>query len=202
MNAHVIVNPYRAKPNTTLEAELDRQGIDAKIWAAIPDKDSAVRSINLSHKQVVRFAKEHHIPEICIMEEDVLFPAPDGWQYFLENKPQFFDLYLGGAYNLNSQALSRVKQSIDQYGGGPVAINNFAGLHCYIISESYYDKFLEIPVMQHIDNQPGMGRFFVCAPFAALQHPGWSDNAKAMVDYNCDPRILPPECIYYGIRQE
>lgn len=195
MIAHVILNPYRATPNMTLEAELDSQGIDAKLWECVPDKNSAVRSINLSHKQIVQFAKDHHLPEVCIMEEDVMFPAPDGWQYFLLNKPEKFDLYLAGAYGLNSTALARIMT-----GDGPVEINNFAGLHCYIIDAGYYDRFLALPENKHVDDQPGMGAFFVCAPFAALQHPGWSDNARCRVDYNCDPRILPPECIYYGIR--
>lgn len=194
MIANVIINPFRPTPNTTLEVELTQQKIDTKIWPCVPDNQDVVRSISLSHKQIIAFAKEHHLPEVCIMEEDVMFPSPDGWQYFLENKPANFDLYLGGAYNLNEAAYKRIREQ-----SGPVEIHNFAGLHCYIINESYYDKFLSIPEDKHIDDQPGMGRFYVCAPFAALQHPGWSANARCRVDYNCDKRILPPECIYYGI---
>lgn len=195
MIANVIINPWRPNANLTLAAELERQEIEARIWQCIPDSESVVRSINLSHKQIVAFAKEQQLPEVCIMEEDVMFPAPNGWQYFLENKPAEFDLYLGGAYNLNEAAYRRIREK-----NGPVEIHNFAGLHCYIINENYYNKFLSMPTNKHIDDQPGMGRFFVCAPFAALQHPGWSANARQHVNYNCDKRILPPECIYYGIR--
>ena len=193
MIAHIIVNPYRPHPNTTLYNELDRQGIDAKIWQGIHDSNSVVRGIGLSHKQIVQFAKDHNLPQICIMEEDVWFPANDGWQYFQQNIPDNFDLYLGGAYGLNFTAHNTIRNN-----PGAVAINNFAGLHCYIISESYYDKFLSLPENKHIDDQPGLGRFFVCAPFAALQYPGWSSNAQRMVDYNCDRRMLPIESIYYG----
>lgn len=193
MIAHIIVNPYRPYPNTTLEQELDRQGIDAKIWQGVHDPDSVVRSIGLSHKQIVQFATLHYLPQICIMEEDVWFPAQDGWWYFQKNIPDNFDLYLGGAYGLNQTALKAVAN-----GAGPIAINNFAGLHCYVINENYYEKFLNLPEDKHIDDQPGLGRFYVCAPFAALQYPGWSSNARHLVDYNCDKRMLPSECIYYG----
>ncbi len=193
MIAHIIINPNKPIPNATLYNELDRHGIDAKFWEPIYDSQNVVRSINLSHKQIVRFAVEHHLPEICIMEEDVMFTAKDGWFYFLANKPESFDLYLGGAYGLNDKAWDRIANT-----KGAVLINNFAGLHCYIINESYYEKFLGLPDDIHIDNQPGMGVFYVCAPMPALQHPGWSSNAQQHVNYNGDPRVLPPKCIYYG----
>lgn len=193
MIAHIIVNPYRPYENTTLYNELDRQGIDAKIWQGVHDSNDIVRSIGLSHKQIVQFAVDHNLTQICIMEEDVWFPSDDGWQYFQKNIPEKFDLYLGGAYGLNQSALTSVQNST-----GHVEINNFAGLHCYIISNNYYNKFLSLPENKHIDDQPGLGLFYVCAPFAALQYPGWSTNAGRLVDYNCDKRSLPTECIYYG----
>lgn len=193
MNAHVIYNPYRPVTNETLYAELDRQGINAKFWEPVYDSSDVVRSINLSHKQIVQFAVDHHLPEICIMEEDVMFPAPDGWKYFLANKPDDFDLYLGGTYGLNDSAFNRIRSN-----PGTIEIHNFAGLHCYIINHTYYERFLAMPENKHIDDQPGLGRFYVCAPFAALQHPGWSCNARRPVDYNCDERSLPKDCIYYG----
>ncbi len=197
MIAHIIINPDNPRPKDNLYLELDQQGITAKFWVCVPDRNNVVRSINLSHKQIVSFAKDHLLPEICIMEEDVMFPAQDGWRYFLDNKPHEFDLYLAGAYGLNDAAFTRILKK-----PGAVAVHNFAGLHCYIIRNTYYDKFLSLDENQHIDNQPGMGRFFVCAPFAALQRPGYSYNAKRTVDYNSDRRILPPECIYYGTQSE
>lgn len=195
MIAHVIINPNNPRPKDQLYLELDQEGITAKFWPCIEDNNNVVRSINLSHKQIVQFAIDHHIPEICIMEEDIMFTASGGWQYFLDNKPPDFDLYLGGTYGLNEVAFSRIRNNT-----GPVEIHNFAGLHCYIINESYYSKFLSIPEDQHIDNQPGMGKFYVCSPFVALQRPGYSYNAKRNVDYNCDKKVLPIECLYYGKR--
>src|SRR6266581_7594760 len=120
MIAHIIIDPNRPRPNTTLESELDRQGINAKLWCAISDPQDAVRSINLSHKQIVQFAKDHHLPGIYIMEEDVMFVADDGWQYFLDNKPERFDLYLGGAY-----ALSHLEFTLISEGNCPVKVKSF-----------------------------------------------------------------------------
>jgi len=193
MRAQIIVDAGRPRNNITLEKEMLEQGIDWPTWPIVHDKDNVVRSINLSHKQIVAYAKKYQLPEVCIMEEDVMFTAPDGWQYFLNNKPDNFDLYLGGAYGLNETAYKNIAEN-----PGAIEIHNFAGLHCYIIRERYYDTFLNLPENIHIDNQPGLGVFYVCSPFAALQHPGWSANARTMVDYNCNPRELPPKCIYHG----
>lgn len=140
---------------------------------------------------IVAYAKDHKMPEICIMEEDVMFLGPGAWQHFLTNKPERFDLYLGGCYGLNQEAYRRIAEE-----PGATPINNFAGLHCYIIKESYYDKFLAMPDDKHIDDQPGMGRFYVCSPFVALQHPGWSSNCRDKVNYN--RKILkdvPKKCL-------
>lgn len=195
MKTHVIVDATRPRANVTLETEMQSQGINWETWPIVQDKDNVVRSINLSHKQIVAYAQYYELPEVCIMEEDVMFTAPDSWQYFLSNKPVEFDLYLAGVYGLNETAYNNIAEN-----PGAVEINNFAGLHCYIIRARYYSTFLSLPDNIHIDNQPGLGVFYVCAPFAALQHPGWSANARAMVDYNCDPKSLPPKCIYYGKR--
>lgn len=184
MIANVIIEPTRTKPNTTLDPEIRRHSIIAFKWNSIPDPSSVVRSINLSHKQIVRFAQEQNMPEICILEEDVCFPAADGWEYFLRNKPtKPFDLYLGGCYGLNPLALRRIGKE-----PGAAEIHNFVGLHCYIISQRYYQKFLDLPENKHIDDQPGLGVFYVCYPFAAIQYPGWSANNRQPVNYNHEIR--------------
>lgn len=191
MTAHIIYDSTRPRPNLTFEKEVRQQGFLAEFWPCLHDSNSVVRSINLSHKQIVQWAKDSGLTEVCIMEEDVWFPASDGWQYFLHNKPaEDFDLYLAGCYGLNPLALRRIGKE-----AGAAEIHNFVGLHCYIIRECYYDKFLALPEDQHIDHQPGLGVFYVCYPFAALQHPGWSANNKREVDYN---QQIAKEHIYWG----
>lgn len=196
MKAHIIVDRYRPKENLTLRNEMRKQGIDYQIWCAVHDTSSVVTAINRSHKIIVEHAKREKLPEILIMEEDVWFPAADGFQYFLRNTPKVpFDLYLGGCYGLNQGARNRLEAEEP----GALSIHNFAGLHCYIITSNYYSKFLSIPDNEHIDNQPGMGNFFVCFPFAALQHPGWSANNRMDVDYNT-PHQIPIDYVYRGER--
>jgi hypothetical protein len=191
MTAQIIQDPTRPVFNMHLEQEIARHDLEVEIWPCLHDSNSVVRSINLSHKQIVQWAKDSGLPEVCIMEEDVWFPGSDGWQYFLRNKPtEEFDLYLGGVYGLNPLALRRIGKE-----PGAAEIHNFVGLHCYIIRQRYYDKFLALPEDQHIDHQPGLGVFYVCYPFAALQAPGWSANNKREVDYN---QQIAKEHIHWG----
>lgn len=187
MLAHIIVDPNRPPGNWTLYNDLVRHGIEHRYWCAIPDAHSVIRSINMSHKQIVQHAIDEKLPEILIMEEDVMFTAPGAFEYFLANKPDRFDLYLAGAYGLSD--MSKYLESNTRV----IPIANFAGLHCYIIGENYYEKFMETPSDFHIDDQPNKGKFFVCFPFAALQYPGWSSNNRKMVNYN---ESIPKNYLY------
>lgn len=164
--------------------ELGRQGItDYKIWPIVEDKDSVIRSINLSHKQIIRDAKERELPEVYVMEDDIWIPAKDGWKRFIEDIPIWpFDIYLGGTYGLNKPITGKIDQ-----------INGF---HCYIMRERFYDTFLNVPDDVHIDTAlDGLGRFYVKYPFIALQRPGFSSNTRSFSDKNAD---LSSEDIYYG----
>lgn len=181
MNINVLFDPYRPHPsNWVKEINAQLPAVVAQPWAAVPWSANVVKSISMSHKHIVRMARLAGVEEVFIVEEDVMFTSPDSVRYFLENKPNDYDLYLGGCYGLNQLA----KERIEKAGPGAHAIHNFTGLHCYIIHSRYFDKFLSLPEDQHIDNQPGMGQFYVCYPFIALQHPGWSANNRLKVDYN------------------
>ena len=116
-----------------LLGEFIEQGItDYKFWDAVCKKESVVESINASHKQIIRYAKENNIPEICVAEQDLTFTDKGAWDYFLKNKPKEFDIYLGATYIL------------------PVSNKKICGFHLYIISEKYYDSFLSVPDDAHI----------------------------------------------------
>lgn len=163
--------------------ELVRQGISNEIdqpelFNPVYNTISVEQSINLSHKRMVRTAKERGLPEVCILESDAMFPAIDGWDYFLANKPETFDIYLGGVYGLNQTARNRLEP-------GVMPLHNWEGMHCYIIHHTFYDKFLSVPDDQHIDVVlAGLGNFQVIYPFACIQRPGWSATSKKNMDYN------------------
>lgn len=164
--------------------ELGRQGItDFKLWPPVEDPGSVIRSINLSHKQIVADAKETGLPYTAIWEDDCMIIAKDGWKHFLDGLPPWkWDLYLAGTYGL----------------GRPVTnpIRSINGLHCYLINERFYDTFLSVPDDQHIDVAlDGKGLYYCEYPFVALQRPGWSSNTRAFSDKNTE---LSKEDIYYG----
>lgn len=163
-----------------LVQELQRQGIDAELMACphFPG-ETAIQHINYMHKLFVREAQRLQLPEVCILEADVLFPHPEGWKYFLANKPEVYDLYLGGTYGEYRPA------DIFSPDFGTGFITHLpVGLHCYCIHERYYDKFLATADDAHIDTAQRNGRFVVCFPMAAIQRPSRSAISKAWANYN------------------
>lgn len=180
MKLNIILDSRRIEKYQPLMDELSRQGIaDYEIWPALILPD-VIESISASHKAIIRDAKEKGLKEICIAEDDVYFPAADGWQYFLKNKPEDYELYLAASYGGYSE-----KQPI--------------GFHLYCIHEQFYDKLLSIPDNCHIDTGTwwlGKEKFVFCYPFAALQRPGFSANNMSHADYN---KILKPEDVYGGL---
>lgn len=159
--------------------ELERQGIkDYQLHFPVrgPGDWTVAQAINASHKNLVALAKYHRLPEVCIMESDVWFPAVDGWNQFLEKKPALYDLYLAATYG----------PFYVSYSDGLRMLQRPCGFHCYCISATYYDQFLTTPDTLHIDDAQHSGFYLVTMPFIALQWPGYSYNAKKDVDYNHD----------------
>lgn len=123
-------------------------------------------------------AKERNLPQVCIMEDDVCFPAKDGFAYWMTWEPENYDIYLAGTYGSRKPCLYPI------------------GLHCYLIRSRFYDAFLNVYPTKHIDTaMEGLGRFEVCYPMAAIQRPGWSANNKKLVNFNVS---LKKEDVYFG----
>lgn len=177
MEIHVIYD-NRPLPDKMIELKEefeDQNIVPTKIWEPV-DAKSVVESINATHKAIVRYAKEKGLKEVCIIEDDLFFPGHDGWEYFLKNKPEDFDIYIAGTYYLDGP---------DTWKPPVVKVKAYVGNHLIIVSEKYYDKFLSVPDNSHIDTaQEGLGDFYVCFPMAALQRPGFSSNARIKVNYN------------------
>lgn len=182
---NIIFDARRSEKLDPLIGECIRQGIkDYEIWPCLLMPD-VVTAINQSHKMIIEYAKKNNLPEVCIAEDDLMFPHEDGWKYFLANKPKDFDVYIGGNYLINNP---------DEYQPPVMKVKEWVGNHLIIVHEKYYDRFLSVPDNHHIDTaQSGLGDFYVCFPFPALQRSGWSSNNHAQVNYNA---ILKPEWIY------
>ena len=176
---NIIHNHNRHERLETLTYELARQGIDDwKLWNAIFDTP-VCKGVSRAHKQIVQHAKDSGWPEVIIAEDDIKFPAEDGYKYFLSKKPKHFDLYLGGIYR------GEIKDG---------KTTDFSGLHLYIIHEKFYDTFLGIDETKHLDTElAGKGDYHVCYPFAAIQYSGYSDVERAKTNFEA---LLTGKLIY------
>jgi len=179
MEVHIISDPREPHKLGEVMSEVTRQGItEYEIWFGHPEPGEAKITINRAHKRIVEYARTNGLESVCVLEDDVHFPAPDGWFYFNQYLPTVeYNLYLGGHYG----HVEPLKQA--QFDHLAIC-HRPAGFHCYIIHQRYYDQFLRTPDDVHIDDYQTEQPIFVCYPFAAVQRPGWSANAKAKVDYN------------------
>lgn len=181
MTLNIIHDNRQPQRHVDLMLELSEQQItDYKIWEATVLPESVVKSINASHKKIVRWAKENNQESVCIAEDDVWFPSKNGWRYFLEKMPNEFDIYLGGSYIVSHEGFIQI-----------------CGFHLYMVHQKFYDTFLAAPDSVHIDSYFNEieGDYQFCRPFAALQRPAYSANCSAFVDYNA---VIDKSMIYYG----
>ena len=128
---NIIYDSRRIEKYPILMDELFRQGIeDFMIWPCVMLK-TVVDSIAASHKMIVKYAKDSGLKEVCIAEDDLWFPAADGWKYYIGNKPERYHIYLGGNY----LPINKEKK----------VCTDITGLHLYMISAEFYDDFLDLP---------------------------------------------------------
>ena len=182
MTVNIIFDSRRQEKYDPLIFELQAQGIcDYRIWPCLIYPD-VVKSINASHKMVIKDAVYNNLPECFLMEDDCCFPAADGWQYFLRNKPDpsEYDLYLAATYIPTDPP------------------KHVCGFHLYSVSAKFYERFLSVPDETHIDTAMDdlKGDYKFCYPFAALQRPGFSANNMMQVNYNS---CLQDKDVYGGL---
>lgn len=172
MKANIIYSDRCQDRLPRLLKELEGQGIGYyELWEGIVDKYSTKKGINQSHKQIVEYAKLADWNDVLIMEDDIRFCGKGAFDFFLENKPKEFDIYLSGIYLGEIMPDNTVK--------------SFSGLHCYIVNSKFYDKFLATPDDEHIDRAlSNLGLYKVCNPFAAIQYNGFSSNTKKEENYD------------------
>ncbi|MBL0096190.1 MAG: hypothetical protein IPP46_06550 [Bacteroidetes bacterium] len=172
MRVHIIHLKHRKDRLQLLDLEIVKQNIlNYTIWEGILDIENPKRGIAKAHKKIVEWARNQNLQSILIAEDDVKFTAPRAFEYFLQNEPKEYDLYLGGiAYgNINSDN----------------STDDFSGAHFYKINQKFYDIFLSVPEEKDIDRSlANKGKFIVCDPFIAVQQNGFSDNQKREQNYD------------------
>lgn len=165
MVLNIIHNPERTDRFNLLQKEIQEQELQVRMWPAIIHPLIPFAGISKAHKNIVSYAFQNDIPEICIGEDDLHFFAPGAWKYFVDNKPADFDLYLGGVF----------------YGhiGEDSLVTDWCGMTLYIIKRRFYDTFLRLNEYNNLDRElANKGRYVVCNPFVVTQHGGYSDNKK------------------------
>jgi hypothetical protein len=179
---HLRPTDYSADRFHSFVREMHVQGVeDYKVWDGIHDSNK-IRAISLAHKQIVQYAKEKGLPEICIAEDDITFMCCGAFDYYLQNKPTRFSIYMGGISNLLKKE--------DDY------ITDFRGMTLYTVHESFYDKFLAVPETVNIDaGLKGLGKYYLCNKVVCSQKAGFSYHKKRYKDYS---HLLKQYNVYEG----
>lgn len=177
MRTVIIYNNHRPEKYDLFVAELKRQGIDNyEIYHCDKIQNKPiVECISESFKSVIREAKERGESEICIMEDDIMFPSEHGWEYFIKNKPDNYDIYIGGSYLIDNRL---------EFKPPLVKVDSYVGNQILIVHERYFDTWLNTNEKEHCDTVHRNGLFYLCFPFIGLQRSGWSCNSQAVVNYN------------------
>lgn len=165
-----IITGSKSERIPRLYKELSEQGItDYKFWPGV-FLPSVKKSINLAHKQIVEWAYENDLPEVAIAEDDFKGTNPNSWNFFLQNKPADFDIYLSSVF----------MGDLD----GENKVHDFTGLTLYIIKNQFFAKFLTTPDDDHLDVLlGGLGDYRVCNPFTFIQYDGVSSNTGKIETY-------------------
>lgn len=166
------VKRYREERLLSIVRQSKDHGFAVRFWEGEHEK-IAKKGISRAFKKVIRWAKENNLPEVIIAEDDMVLTAPGAWQYYLDNKPADFDIYLGGIYSGDMD--------------GNRIINGYSGHTLVTVSNKIYDLILSHDEYGDIDRWMGTfcieRKYIVCLPFVCKQIEGYSDNHRRRIEY-------------------
>lgn len=172
MIVHTLHLEHRHDRYDNMMKQAAEQGFEIMWHEGIHNKKNPKQEITKGHQRIVQFAKDNNMPEIIISEDDLNFLHPNSFNYFIENKPKSFDLYLAFVY-------------VGDVEGNRVVSSFSGGMSLYVINERFYDFFLNFESNQHIDR--GIGKYgrefeFIVPPKICLEQTGgFSDNMKRSI---------------------
>lgn len=170
---HVLTLAYRTDRRDSITQQSIEQNFDIKFFEgekAEKRKDTRM-CISKGHKSIIQYAKDNNLDSIIIAEDDLFFYGEGAFQYYLDNTPKSYDLYLGCLYQGELDSNNRV-------------INGMSGSHTlYKIHSRFYNFALnEVPDDCHQDrflgNVSHKFEYYVCPKIVAGQTAGYSDNLK------------------------
>lgn len=156
--------------------EFKEQGIwyylhDGVLGGTVP----TCTAIAQAHKRVVQKAKEIGLEFVAIAEDDIVFNGAGAWQYFLDNMPESFDIYMGVSY------------FPETYENG-IVNKPFDSMSLYIIHSRFYNEFLALPEDNHIDRElsklVNKKEIRISPLYVVHQLNGYSFNAKHEREYH------------------
>lgn len=143
------------------------------------------KGIATAHLNCVEIAKQNGWEAVLIMEDDIKFQGKeqtyDHLLNCLSDVPKDWEILLGGVYgNYGRKQIMPVNKYWTK-------VDEFCGLHFYIVNSNCYDKILAYDEDTHIDRWMNKGgerlKCYVTSKFIATQKDGLSDNTKAKTDY-------------------
>ena len=170
----VVEQRSREERILSVARQSKEHGFEVRFWPGVTGNKFSQTNISQSFKKIVQWAKTHSEPFVTIAEDDFLFTAPGACRYYFYNKPDRYDLYLGGIYS------GQIK--------GNRIMNGYSGNTLVTVHHNFYDNILEAKETDHLDRWLGNFAFereyIVCLPFVVKQIPGYSDNKKRMAEYS------------------
>lgn len=114
MTLNIIHLQHREDRLDILQKELSDNNIsDFKIWDGIIDAANSITGISKAHKQIVEKVKHERLSDVLICEDDIRFTAKGAFEFFISNKPDSFDLYLGSIYD----GILKRDNSVEDFSG-------------------------------------------------------------------------------------
>jgi hypothetical protein len=130
-------------------------------------------AITRGYKKIIKFAKDNKLKYCISCEDDCFFYGDNkAFQYFIDNIPPSYDLYMGCLYHGDVDNNNRV-------------INGMSGSHTLIITHSrFYDFVLnEMPDNCYQDRYMGdfahKYEYYVCPLIVCGQKAGYSFHKKS-----------------------
>jgi hypothetical protein len=139
---------------------------------------STIDNIKNAHLACVRWASEQGHELAFVAEDDVHFTSMNSWRVFYAAAVglKSYDVLLGGIYH------DDVPQPIR--GTDLARVSRFSGLHLYAVPVRLLPMLekaqgnIDAYMSAHLKDK------YVCWPFVAIQHPGWSMKDKRHTDHS------------------
>lgn len=190
IKAFVIHLKKRTDRRKLFEKELKGFKKNYEVFDAIK-RHNGYEGTSESFKSIIRHCKENDIKQVLIFEDDVKIcssKSKDKFQECINSLPEDWDILLGGVYSLLN--MGNLKNKVGEH---LLKIDDFSSLHCTLINHTAYDKLLKHDYkkkFKHLDRYLGNLsknkelNVYLAYPMVAIQHDGYSDNAKTVTNYS------------------